>query len=161
MPFEVRRSVSIAIFAAFVGVNGGCGDGRPDRVPVSGTVLIDGQPLKHGYVRFVPTGARASGGEVDGSGRFSLTCFEPGDGAVLGTHRVEVMTRERLTETKSLWHAPKKYADFKSSGLTQEIDGPSDSVEIHLSWEGGKPFVEIDETEAGARAPRKGTETAQ
>ena len=32
----------------------GCDDGRPQRLKVSGQVLIDGKPLTHGYVRFVP-----------------------------------------------------------------------------------------------------------
>ena len=48
----------------------GCRDGRPTRVPVAGRVLIDGEPLGHGHVRFVPEGARPSGGLLDGDGRF-------------------------------------------------------------------------------------------
>jgi hypothetical protein len=40
------------------------------------------------------------------------------------------------------WHAPKKYFRYKSSGLTEEITGPTDSLVINLTWDGGKPFVE-------------------
>jgi len=42
----------------------GCSDGRPDRVPVSGQVLIDGKPLTCGGVTFIPDGHRASHGTI-------------------------------------------------------------------------------------------------
>jgi hypothetical protein len=125
----------------------GCGDGLPRRVPVSGKVLIDGRPLKFGFVRFIPSGARPSGGKLDAEGRFTLTCFEGNDGAVPGKHRVEVAASETLSATKVRWHAPKKYNDFGTSGLEQEITEPTDSVVIALSWQGGKPFEETVATE--------------
>jgi hypothetical protein len=131
----------------------GCGDGRPARVPTSGQVLIDGQPLKFGFVRFLPESSRGSGGELDANGRFTLTCFEPGDGATLGVHRIEVSACEGLSATRFKWHAPKKYAAYSTSGLQQEIKGPNDNLVINLTWAGGKPFVEVEEsggTDAGA-----------
>jgi hypothetical protein len=121
----------------------GCGDDRPSRVPISGQVLIDGQPLQFGYVKFVPAGGRPSISSLDKEGRFKLACFEDDDGAILGVHRVEVAAGEQLGPTKVRWHAPKKYADFRSSGLQQEITTTSESVVINLSWDGGKPFVEV------------------
>jgi hypothetical protein len=126
----------------------GC-DGRPKRVPVSGQVLIDGKPLTYGAVRFVPSDARQAGGQLDTEGKFALSCFEIGDGVVLGTHRVEVDAGERLSDTKTRWHAPKKYADQRTSGLTREIDGPKEDLLIELTWDGGKPFIEVDRGEAG------------
>jgi hypothetical protein len=123
----------------------GCSDGRPARVPVSGQVLIDGQPLKYGFVRFLPEGSRGSGGELNANGHFTLTCFEPNDGATLGVHRVEVSACEGLTATKFKWHAPKKYAAYSTSGLQQDITGPNNNLIIELTWNGGKPFVEVEE----------------
>jgi hypothetical protein len=120
----------------------GCGDGRPKRVHVSGKVLIDGQPLKIGYVQFIPQGARPAGGKIDSEGHFALTCFEPGDGAVPGVHRVTVTASEFVSSTATRWFAPKKYNDVSKSGLQQEITGPTDEVVINLTWDGGKPFVE-------------------
>jgi hypothetical protein len=124
-------------------VAAGCSDGRPERVPVSGQVLIDGQPLTHGYVRFAPADSRAATGQLDDNGRFMLTCFEPGDGAVTGKHKVTVMAQEPIGQETIKWHAPQKYASPATSGLEQEITGPTDSVKIELSW-GGKrgPIVE-------------------
>lgn len=120
----------------------GCGDGRPKRMLVSGQVLIDGEPLTFGYIRFVPQGARPSGGQLDEQGRFTLSCYEKNDGIIPGVHRVEVDAAESLSSTKVKWHAPKKYFRYTNSGLTQEIDESTDSLVIQLTWDGGKPFVE-------------------
>ena len=120
------------LFAILVAA--GCGDGRPARVPVSGQVLIDGQPLTHGYVRFTPANSRASTGQLDAQGRFTLTCFESGDGAVVGTHKVSVMAQEPIGQESIKWHAPKKYADPETSNLTQQIAAPTDSIVINLTW---------------------------
>lgn len=129
--------LSCALFSSI-----GCGDGRPRRVPVSGRVLIDGEPLAYGYIRFVPSGARASSAELNERGEFTLTCYQSEDGVVPGLHRVEVNAGETLSSTRVFWHAPKKYAQYRTSGLTQEIDNSTDSLVIELSWNGGEPFVE-------------------
>jgi hypothetical protein len=121
----------------------GCGDGRPKRVPVSGRVLIDGKPLAHGYVQFAPGDSRASTGGLDADGHFVLTCFETGDGAVTGKHKVAVMSQEAIGQETIKWHAPKKYANANTSGLEEEITGPTDAVKIELTWGGEKgPLVE-------------------
>jgi hypothetical protein len=122
----------------------GCGDGRPQRVPVSGTVLIDGAPVPHGFVTFAPPKGRSASGQLDKEGRFTLTSYEPGDGTLPGTQRVAVLGRESISETKAKWHAPKKYGDPNSSGIIVEITGPTDDLKIDLSWGGEKPSIETD-----------------
>ncbi len=131
----------ITVIAAAV-LTTGCGDGRPARLPVAGQVLIDGKPLDYGYVRFVPAGARASGGYVDEQGHFTLSCYAKDDGVIPGNHQVEVDAGESISATQRRWHAPKKYANFKASGLTQTITEPTDALVINLTWDGGKPFTE-------------------
>jgi hypothetical protein len=125
----------------------GCGDGRPPRVPVSGQVLIDGKPLTFGTIQFIPAGARASQGSIDKEGNFTLTCFDQGDGAVPGNLAVAVIAAEPIGSTKMRWHAPKKYADHRTSGLTHDLAGPDDRVVINLSWDGGKEFIEVLDVE--------------
>jgi hypothetical protein len=120
----------------------GCGDGRPKRVPVAGQVLIDGKPLSYGFVNFVPQEGRSSGGRLDTQGRFSLTCFEQDDGAIVGSHQVTVNAGEALGTDKMRWHAPKKYADQGTSGLNQTVSTPVNDLVIQISWSGQKPFVE-------------------
>lgn len=130
--------VSLPVVGAVVG----CSDGRPERLTVSGQVLIDSQPLTYGYVRFVPKGARPSTSMLDENGRFTLTCYGNEDGVVPGVHQVEVNAGEPLSSTKTYWHAPKKYARFRTSPLKQEITESTDSLVIDLTWDGGKPFTE-------------------
>lgn len=138
-----RPAAGLAVLFVVAGLwVSGCSDGRPSRVPVSGQVLIDGKPLAFGYVRFVPDDARPSGGDIGPDGRFTLTCFDGSDGAVLGRHRVEVNAREQLGPTTARLHAPRKYLNVDTSGLEVDISGPTDSLLIELSWEGGQPFVE-------------------
>lgn len=119
----------------------GCSD-RPALVPVSGKVLIDGQPLPHGTVMVMPDNARASFGKIAPDGTFSLTCYEENDGCVTGTHQVTVSSVETVSSSRQKWHAPKKYTDPESSGLTINVTEPTDSLVINLSWDGGKPFFE-------------------
>ena len=116
--------------------NVGCDDGRPTRLVVSGRVLIDGKPLKVGNVKFVPSGARPSSGRLDDNGRFTLTCYDGADGAVPGTHRVQVAASEVVNQNQIIWHAPMKYANFRTSGIEIEITEPVDDITIELSSDG-------------------------
>lgn len=77
-----------------VGLFAGCGAQEgPRRYAVSGRVLVDGEPLASGIIRFIPSlevGGPAAVGTVAG-GLFSL----PQDlGPVGGKHRVEIEATE-------------------------------------------------------------------
>lgn len=149
---NLGRSVRCILLAAAVGMVvtvAGCGDGRPARVPVSGHVLIDGKPLTYGFIRLMPEGARAASAQIGPDGRFTLKTFEDGDGVVPGTHPVMILAAEQVGSNSQKWHAPKKYADPATSGLTAKVDGPTDALRIELSWGGGKPFVETVAGDAG------------
>lgn len=131
----------LAAVATLLLILAGCGQG-PERVPVSGQVMIDGKPLTKGEITVAPQGKRAAFSTIDPQGHFQLTTFEPGDGTALGTHPVTVHSGEYLDPTHKHWNVPKKYANLSTSGLTITVDGPNDAVVINLSWDGGKPFVE-------------------
>lgn len=130
-----RAAVALLVLAA-----GGCGG--PRVVPVSGRVLIDGQPVEHGFVRVAPEGYRAATGTLGPGGRFTLTTTDPDDGCLVGTHPAEVIALETLGPGAQKWHAPKEYGDVGTSNLTVTITGPTDDLKIDLTWNGGKPFVE-------------------
>ena len=135
----LSRWISNVVILAAVASCAGCDDGKPGLVPVSGQVLIDGKPLDFGFVRFAAPNARPAMGRLDADGRFTLTCYTEGDGAVVGTHRVAVMAHEPTSGEQIKWHAPKKYANYATSGLTQEITKPTDSLVIELSWGDERP----------------------
>jgi len=128
----------------FLFVAPGCNDGRPQRVPVSGRVLIDGKPLEFGFIRVTPTRDRPAIGEIGPEGRFSLRTFEPHDGCVPGKHPVTVFAMESIDENTTKYFVPKKYNNLQTSGLEIEVAGPRDDVQINLTWDGGKPFIEKD-----------------
>jgi hypothetical protein len=121
----------------------GCGDGRPTRVPVSGTVLIDGQPLGRGNIKFVPADGRPSAGKIAADGSFTLTCYDGNDGALLGQHRVQVASNRIISDSQIEWFAPPEYADFRTSGITVEVTEPIDDVKIELTWGNRKgPYIQ-------------------
>ena len=139
----LRARLAVALVAALSLSAAGCGDGRPKRVPVSGRVTIDGEPLTYGFVRFHPQeGGRLGQSRIGPDGRFSLTTYDKGDGVTVGTHAVEVLAGEPVSDTKTKWHAPKKYAERATSELTVTIEKEEQDLPIELTWGGGKVFVE-------------------
>lgn len=121
----------------------GCGEAIPDRMPVTGQVLINDQPLTYGFVQVVPMGARPAMGKIGPDGKFTLSSFAENDGAVFGNHPVAVMANEPIDATSQRWHAPKKYADIATSGLKAQIVEGHPEITLKLYWDkGDKPFVE-------------------
>src|SRR5262245_55813685 len=105
--------------------------------------MIDGKPLTCGAIRVVPDGARSAVAKIQPDGTFSLTTFVSNDGCAPGTHRVEVVGYELLNNfTVRSWHAPVRYSDGETSGLTLAVSEPTDSATINLSWGNDKPFTE-------------------
>ncbi len=139
---EHRLTMLIAALAPLALALTGCGDDRIMPVPVSGIVLIDGKPLTHGVVQVEPEAGRMSYGDIGPDGRFTLSCYEEGDGCLVGTHKVAVVAHETLSPSSQRWHAPKKYATSETSGLTVTVTEPTDNLQINLTWDGKGPFVE-------------------
>jgi hypothetical protein len=115
----------------------GCGqadDGKVQRVPVNGTLLVKSVPAVGARIVFYPkdealrgTGMPTPGGTTEEDGSFSLTSYEPGDGAPVGDYVVTVVWREEIPEGKSLdTFQPKdrlngRYASPDKSALSVSI----------------------------------------
>ena len=148
----IVRFASLLFLILPLVVAGGCGDGRGVRIPISGVVTVDGQPLQHGSVTFNPIkGAeqkekqRAGGGSLNAEGKFQVSSFTANDGLMVGKYEVSVLALEPLGPNSQKWHAPQKYSNFKTSGLTYEITPETESIEFKLTWEGedpSEPYVE-------------------
>jgi hypothetical protein len=99
MPIEHRQARVFPVLVAAVGgllaaCLGGCGRRLPPVAAVSGSVTIDGRPVSGGIVMFHPGRGRSAVGTTDAAGRYTLTTFRPGDGAILGRHTVTIDARE-------------------------------------------------------------------
>ena len=113
----------------------GCGDGRPARIPVSGTVTYRGKPLDGANVTFVPKGSRPASGQTDAQGRFTLQTFSSGDGVVAGDHVVCIVKsvpdpkdKKKSPYPKMISVTPARYATPVQSPLKAAVaaKGPND-----------------------------------
>ena len=112
----------------------GCGDSGPDLAPVTGKVLLDGQPLTSGRISTVPSVGRGANGAIQSDGTFELTTEKPGDGAVIGTHAVIIASyapgaggpeggRGKLL-------VPQMYTDELTSGLTIDVKADEENTPV-------------------------------
>ena len=105
---------------------------RPKTVPVSGVVNWNGKPLTEGSVYFAPddkTKGHPAVGSIGPDGKYVLSTFEKGDGAVPGTYKIAVQVMQGADEVaKKIGKKvlPDKYYDASISGLTATI-GPDDA----------------------------------
>lgn len=126
----------------------GCND-QPTRYPVAGRVLVDGQPLVMGTIKFVPESGRPLSGKINPDGSFmlsdsSLSSSRLTDGALPGVYRVSVSAAKVIDEDADQveWLAPSQYADFRTSGIELEIDSPHDDLVLELTSDAGE---DVDE----------------
>jgi hypothetical protein len=91
-----RKPVVVMLVASASMLILACGDdqfGRK-RYPVSGAVSYNGNAVEKGVVTFhsvEPEGSAATG-QIE-NGRYSLTTFSPGDGAIPGKYKVSVTSK--------------------------------------------------------------------
>ena len=117
----------------------GCGGSdRPATVQVKGVVLYNGQPLEGADVVFTPGTGRPATGRTNAQGEFTLTTFEPGDGALTGEHVVTIGKSESPAQAGEIdRHAPTpvskallpaKYSDARVTELKATVTaaGPNE-----------------------------------
>jgi hypothetical protein len=107
----------------------------------------------------MPGAPRAASGETDGQGHFELTTFDPGDGAVLGSHVVTVYkakvdapiagpdpnldrdaylaamdkaAQQAIAAGEAGSSLPAKYADPKTSDLHAEVREGENQIDVAL-----------------------------
>ncbi|MGQ9575168.1 MAG: carboxypeptidase-like regulatory domain-containing protein [Thermoguttaceae bacterium] len=126
-----QKGIGVCLAAILV-FSLGCGrSGRPATVKVTGTVTYRGTPVEGATVGFIPEYGRPASGKTDSNGRFTLSTFAPGDGAVPGQHKVVIsdMPPEQPmpgTPEAQAWKPPAprfpaKYADAATSGFTATV----------------------------------------
>ena len=113
MTIPFRVTLGLAVVSMLIS---GCGESRPDTVPVSGVVKLNGKPLPNASVNFHPEEGRAANGVTDQDGKFTLTTFETNDGAIVGNHTatVSIVSTEEVPE-----EIPENY-DYTTAGQSEE-----------------------------------------
>jgi hypothetical protein len=69
----------------------GCGKSSADVAPVSGRVMLDGQPLQFAIVTFQPTGKGSAASGTDKDGHYTLLYKRGVMGAPVGKNRVTIL----------------------------------------------------------------------
>ncbi len=108
----------------------GC-SGNGDVQPVSGTVTLDGEPLAGVMVRFTPLSGEkrtTSLGKTDAQGHYELRYTSQQQGALNGTHMVQVVNVDGQPEPgmPKARKVPKQY-DYESE-LTVEVTPGEENI---------------------------------
>ena len=151
-------ALSVSAMVVIVGC-GGDDSGLGRRYKVSGKVTINGAPVPHGTINFLPVKppspeGRAATGEIK-DGAYSLTTAGDFDGALPGDYNVAIVAldvdlsaagagheggmihqgdaqhQKALKAAKSL--VPSKYTTGETSGLKATVDSSGKSIDFPLT----------------------------
>lgn len=135
----------VAVRLALMVLAAGCSGSLPSVARVSGRVTFAGQPVSTGMVMFHPEHGRAAIGQLGSDGRYTLTTFRLGDGAIPGRHKVTICARTvaggdpsppkpmspeeemknaaalYLTDPRIRWIVPEKYASPATTPLSADV----------------------------------------
>lgn len=127
----------------------GSDDGRPDVVPVSGTVLYNGDPVSGATVSFWAEGApRAATGVTNAEGKFRLTMFEVNDGAMVGENAITVEKVEggaaAAADPTALLNDPSALSSMSQQG--GDGNGPAGPTSLIPAVYGSQTSTTLKET---------------
>lgn len=145
-PVAWRLAMAMTLLAPWLA---GCGKSGPEMGRVAGKVTYKDQPLANATVTFVPSaeGQRPGIGITDASGNYRLTTIEPGDGALVGSHKVSIvalapydgkipegMGAAYLEEVQAKGKPliPQRYFTAGSSELTADVKSGSNTCDFTL-----------------------------
>ena len=93
------------------------GPQHPPTQGVTGLVSVDGQACYRCNCPFLPAnGQYPANGTTDASGRYELTSFTRGDGAMEGSFRVTIVKYEKGCEDKLSAEKPAAEAESEETG---------------------------------------------
>jgi len=124
----------------------GCSDSEYKVAPVKGTVTYQGNKLTFGKLYFRPVKNDGEGenpgrpafGTIDEQGAYRLSTYSEYDGAIVGTHNVQFLTKSESKETRKkkvaffaqLGEKPPKFLRPKQTQI--EIEQRSNVFDIEL-----------------------------
>lgn len=127
----MNRLLASWLFCTIAALVAGCSSSPQfETAQAAGRVTLDGKPVTQGSVVFTPPQGWPARGELDAEGRFTLSTYETGDGAILGQHEIVVIAQsgpdpsehfERPPPAPTKWLIPERYGSRTTSGLTYEV----------------------------------------
>jgi hypothetical protein len=138
-PLRAHNRIAFIALALATLTAPGCGEAKPERVPlhaVQGAITFKGQPIPGAFLTFhpkapvesVPT-PRAS---VNGSGEFTLSTYDGGDGAPEGEYVVTVQWYKPIRNGADVVAGPnvipRKYAAPSTSNLNVRVAAGSNQL---------------------------------
>lgn len=111
---------------------------KPKTAQAAGVVLKGGKPLAKVQVAFIPANGPMAMGTTDDKGQFTLMTSTPGDGALIGEHKVSLgyvteapvsnSPEEIAAAAKVASPVPARYGNPDTSGITATVppDGKTD-----------------------------------
>lgn len=134
MKHRVLRTVTYLLLAASVTALGSCTKKGADRkvtIPVSGQVVVDGQPTAMVKVECHPVGGidkeqpTVTQAVTDKEGKFQLSTYEGGDGAPIGEYKL-TFTWQEFNAIAGSFTGPDKlkgrYSDPNASQVTLKVE---------------------------------------
>jgi hypothetical protein len=135
------RGCRVILSIVVVGI-AGCGGAKEFEVaPVSGTVTCNGTPLKDGLVVFVPIprgdvktkdSGRSASGVIQPDGTYQLTTYNSADGAIVGSHNVQVFAPAPIDDDAPLTDA-NRYA-CGNAPLEKTVLEGKNTIHLELSF---------------------------
>ncbi|HBO44166.1 MAG TPA: hypothetical protein DD670_09585 [Planctomycetaceae bacterium] len=134
-------SLPSAILLVLLVVVGGCGPSRPDTVPISGKITLDGGSWPNEAMLFFGCVEPAEGypkrtgkAIVAKDGSFKVGTFgNETDGLMPGKYQVYVMC-EGVVNGKTVSYVPDKYQIGSQSGMELEVEPGSQAID-NLLWD--------------------------
>ena len=111
-------------------ITAACDDGRPPMAPVTGRVTMDGAAVEGATVLFYAAdggSSRPGAGTTDGDGEFRVTTWTPGDGGLIGSHRVTVSKAINPTAEQPGNVFPLDYTDKSATPLRVDVTESGDN----------------------------------
>lgn len=125
---KTLNASQLAIALSLVALNlSGCGasSDQPQLGQVTGTITLDGEPLKGIEVVFYPDNGRPARGKTDSHGNYELTYIRQTLGTKLGHNRVEIAPSEEGEEDSDAGDNSEKSGDADSPPKRGRIKIPA------------------------------------
>jgi len=134
---------ALALCAILSGGTSGCGpsERHPETVPVQGKVIYKGQPVPRGTITFQPDTGPPATGDIQADGTYRVGTFGPGDGAILGHHRVMIIANTadptKIPGSSPGYVAPRdlvprSYGQVDTSGLAVDVTKDKTAYDFDL-----------------------------